>query len=120
MALPKTIRGIYNWLSKGYFLKAFPDHSLPEAEDVEFRFVENGSEGEYIDTRGDLAGVLEVGEGKWLMEINRQVATPNTLLIPVVAHEMVHMVTGSPDHKSKAWKSGVRKLQGTGFFLRIF
>ena len=121
---PRAPSSIYQDINERYF-----DNALPE---VEFRWVEDFSEGEGIDTRSDTACVfIATPEGarwrnelrphdKLAIEINSALRGFSKILAHVVAHEMIHIKHPGSRHGSREWNSEVRRLQGLGFFLRNF
>jgi hypothetical protein len=110
--LPKTPRGMYNEINREFFGGELPD--------VEVMVVENHSEGSLIDTREEAATVAQSPDGKWIMSINAGLLEWPKYLYFVIAHEAVHIKVPNASHGSKDWNHEVRKLQGAGFFKRIF
>ena len=118
MAKPTTPKGIYNLLKKKYFAPLFPETVWPQWHEITFRWVIQGGEGEFMDARHDLGTVMETKEG-WVIEIIEGIRDFPVLIEFILAHEMLHMTAG-PEHGSKAWNAGYRKLVGANFFWRIF
>lgn len=125
--MSEKLKKLYASLNLRYF-----SGELHPIEKISLGFVEDFSEGAFIDTRGDMAAVAIVTETghTWRkeisstdqisIEINRTLEAFPKLLEMVLAHEMVHIKLPGANHGSKAWNSEVRRLQGLGLFLRIF
>lgn len=115
MSFPRTPKGIYNDINKRFF-----DTTLPVWDMIDFSWVEHRSQGEAIDTRCDLASIVQEGD-RWKLEVDIIVQDSNVLTYFLMGHEMLHIKVGMVcSHKSKEWRQAARQLQGKGFFLRIF
>lgn len=107
----KKCARLYEKLNKRFFNGGLPT-------DVEFKVIEDWSQGRDIDTRHDMACVNEKVGGGFLIEVNAGIVDFPKVLTQVIAHEAIHLRIGlAKDHKSKEWKSEVRRITGLGFFL---
>lgn len=111
--LPSTPRGIFREINRRYY-----ERQLPEPK---FVWVEDGGELPELNAREESAAINRDEEGNYTLAINRALETFTQLLYFAVGHECVHMKIGlDKAHGSKEWNAEVRRLQGLGFFTRVF
>ena len=109
---PRTPLGMYNDINRRYF-----DGELPS--NVEFKFIEDMSEVDYIDTRKDEAATIKPLD-VWIIYLNVGLKSFLKHLYMTIAHEAIHVRYPNCNHGDKVWNREVRRLQGLGLLRRVF
>ena len=116
--LPKTLAGMYADIKRRYVDNW--EVEIPEAEEVEFHWVDPGGQTDLIDTLCTWASAFRDDDGVWHVSFNDRIRTCPDFMYIVLAHEMLHIAYPDAAHNDATWNEGYRRFVGAGLFRRVF